>query len=208
MTLIIPSIIAKNQKELDARLKKVSPFWKLVQLDIMDGTLVKSTSLDFNFRLEKGIRYEAHLMIKNPSDWIIEDPGNVESIIFPLESPGNPLEVIKMIKRMKKKVGIAIHPTTPVSALTPYLSLIDKAVIMTVNPGRYGARFLPKTLQKVIQARKISKTLTLQTDGGMNPQTIPLALKAGADEIVVGSYIQQSINTRQAADELQSLIRK
>jgi len=113
---IVPSIIGSSQKEMDQMIKKVSPYVSLVQLDIMDGKFVKNKSLWFDFKLkDRRIKYEAHLMVKEPERWMQRYGSRVNSIIFPYESVREEKKVfdlIKKIKTKKKKAGIAINPET------------------------------------------------------------------------------------------------
>lgn len=190
---IIPSLIAKSQKELNKRFKKVKDISKNFQLDIMDGKFVKNKSLNFNFKIPKGKnKYEAHLMIKNPEKWISKNAKKVNIIIFHVESTKNPDKLISFIKSKRKKVGVAINPKTPLSKITRFLSRVELVLIMTVNPGKYGSKFLPETLKKVKQLRKLKPKLSIEVDGGINNKTISRTKVAGANRFVVGSYLQES----------------
>ena len=168
--IVIPSIIAKNQNELNDRISKVDS--SVYQLDIMDGKFVKNKSLMFDFNIPKNKKYEAHLMILNPKLWVEKNSEKVDSIIFHFETTRNPEELIKLIKSKKKKVGIAIKPWTPVKKIEPFLEKINLVLVMTVNPGKYGSKFLPKTLDKIKELRKLKPKLNIEVDGGINDKTI------------------------------------
>lgn len=202
---IIPAIIAKSQKELDERIKKVSS--NIYQLDIMDGKFVKNKSLMFNFSLLKGKKYEAHLMIKNPESWILKNWKKIDMIIFHLESTKNPEVLIKIIKSKKRRVGIAINPNTSFEKLEPYINKIDMVLIMTVNPGKYGSKFLPKTIEKIKKLRKLKPKLNIEVDGGIDIKTIKLVNKMGVNRFVVGSYLQKSEDPKKAIDALRKIIK-
>lgn len=202
---IIPSIIASNQQELDARLKKVTGVTGFVQLDVMDGKFVPSKSLMFDFCLPKRIRCEAHLMIKNPEIWAFNHLNCVDCFIFHFESVKEPRKFIEFCRRHGKKVGIAIRPETELKKIYNYLGDIDKLVILTVRPGRYGAKFLPDNLMKVVQLRKKSR-IDIEIDGGVNLETIELCKQAGANQFVVGSYLQKARNVKLAFRNLKKLI--
>jgi len=113
---IVPSLIAKTQKELDKRFNKVKKHFKTFHLDIMDGKFVRNKSLLFNFSLpKKGLKYEAHLMMKNPKKWIKENYKKSNLIIFHIKSCKNDKEIkelIKLIKSKRRKVGISLNPET------------------------------------------------------------------------------------------------
>lgn len=189
--IIVGSIIAKSQRELNKRIKKVNSI-KFLQLDIMDGKFVKSKSFDFNFKLPKSHKYEAQLMIKNPERWIEKNWEKISTIIFHIESTKNPEKIIKLIKSKKRKIGIAISPKTNVNKIKPHLSNVNMVLIMTVTPGYYGSKFLHDALKKVKEIRKLSKKINIEVDGGISDKTIGYARKAGANMFVVGSYLQNS----------------
>lgn len=199
---IIPSIIAKSQTELDRRISKVKNDFSLLQLDVMDGKFVKNKSFDFDFELPKGLKYEAQLMVKDPASWIEEHGRKVDTIIFHVESVGDIGEVIKLIRAKKKRVGIAIKPRTRVEMIKRYLKLVDMVLVMSVNPGSYGGRFLPSTLKKVVLLRNMEPDLNIEVDGGIRDVTISLANLSGANMFVVGSYLQKSKNIKRALDFL------
>ena len=194
-TAIIPSLIATNQKDLDKRFEKVKSYSKVFQLDIMDGKFVKNKSLMFNFKLSKVKKYEAHLMVENPKSWISKNWKKTDLIIFHIESlksNSEVREIIKLIKSKRKKVGIAINPMIRVKKIIPYINSINMILVMTVIPGRYGSKFLPNTLKKVKEIRKLKPKLNIGVDGGISETTIYQARRAGATSFIVGSYLQNS----------------
>ena len=198
---IIPSLIAKNQKEFDKRYKKVSKLSKTFHLDVMDGKFVKTHSLDFDLELPR-ISYDTHLMIKNPEEWIEDNYQFTKTIIFHLTAVKDPKKIIKLIKSKKKKVGISINPEVSISKLKPYLKDINKVLVMTVHPGKYGARFLPKDIKKIQEIKKINKKVKIGVDGGINNKTIKKASDAGADFFIVGSYLQKAKSPKEALKKL------
>ncbi len=204
--MIIPAIIARRQKELDEHLSKVEGYSELVQLDIMDKTFAPNNSLDFDFDVSgKNSRFEAHLMITDPMGWIEKNWWKVDTIIVHFESCEKPEDIIKFVKNKGKKIGFAIIPETAVHNVKPYLDDIDQLLIMTVNPGFYGSEFLPETLSKISEARKIKPNLDIEVDGGVTPDTIKLVNDAGANMFVSGSYILKS-DVKEAIDSLKKLI--
>ena len=192
--MVVPSIIANSQKELNGRMKKVDS--GIFQLDIMDGKFVKNKSLMFDFKLPKDKKYEAHLMIENPKKWIEKNWKKTNAIIFHLESTKNPDKIIGLIKNKNRKVGIAINPKTSIDKIKIHLNEVDLVLIMTVNPGKYGSKFIAKALDKIRQIKKINPKMEIEVDGGINDKTIIKAKKAGANRFVVGSFIQESWNPK------------
>lgn len=205
MKKIIPSLIATSQKELDLRFNKVKKHFKIFHLDIMDGKFVKNKSLMFPWVLPKRKKYIAHLMVKNPKKWIKESHKKSNLIIFHIESIKSKAEIketIKLIKSKRKKAGIAINPKTKVKKIIPYLNIIDMVLVLTVNPGKYGSKFLPNTLKKVKEIKKLKPKLDIELDGGINEKTIGLAYNSGANSFVSGSYLQKSKDVRKAIGKL------
>jgi len=210
--IIVPSLIAKSQKELNKRFNKVKNYSEIFHLDVMDGKFVKNKSLFFDFVLpKKRFKYEAHLMINNPEGWIKENWKKSDLIIFHIESlksEAKVKEIIKLIRSKRKKVGIAINPKTKVKKIIPYLNLIDMILVMTVNPGKYGSKFLQNTLKKVKEIRKLKPKLDIEVDGGINNQTISKAVRVGATSFVSGTYIQKSRNIKKDIGKLKNEILK
>ncbi|MBI2041996.1 MAG: ribulose-phosphate 3-epimerase [Candidatus Nealsonbacteria bacterium] len=210
---IIPAIIAESQEELSEKINRVKSHAKLIQLDVMDGIFVPNKSIDFDFDLPKtGCKFEAHLMLKNPDKWVKNNWEKVSTILIPIESCKNPEELVVFLKNhstrlMARKVGFALNPETPLARIKDYLDEIDQVLIMTVSPGFYGSKFLPETLEKVRQLRKLKPDLNIEVDGGITPETIKMALEAGANLFVSGSYIFNSQNPQEAIRILSNLIR-
>lgn len=202
---VIPAIIAKNQRELDERIRKIES--DVYQLDIMDGKFVRNKSIMFNFQIPPKIKYEAHLMIHEPKRWINRNYEKINTIIFHLESCKNPREVVKLIKGKGKKAGVAINPKTSVKEVLPLLEEVDMVLIMTVIPGRYGSKFIPRMLNKVRELRKLKPELDIEVDGGIDDKTIPKTLNAGANRFVVGSFLQNSENPKKAFSELKKKVK-
>ena len=206
MKQIIPSLIANSQKELELQFNKVKKHFKTFHLDIMDGKFVKNKSLLFDFVLPKRkYKYEVHLMVKNPKKWIEENSKKSNLIIFHIESVKSEKEaraIIKLIKSKKKKVGIAINPKTNANKIIPYLKIIDRILIMTVNPGKYGAKFIPNTLKKVKEIKKINSKINIELDGGINEKSIFQAKNSGANYFSIGSYLQKSKDMKKSIESL------
>jgi len=133
---------------------------------------------------------DCHLMIEHPEKWIkdFKDAG-ANQITFHLEATENPVKVIEAIKEAGLLAAIAIKPKTPVEKLIPYLDFVNMVLIMTVEPGFGGQSFMADMMPKVEYLRKLKPSLNIQVDGGIGPDTIDKAAKAGANIIVSGSAI-------------------
>jgi len=196
--LIIPSVIAKTQEELDSVFSKVQDIAGLFQLDVMDGRFVPNHSLDFDFILPREeYKYEAQLMVENPEEWIEKNGEKVETIIAQIESVKNPESFIEFVKNRQKRVAFALKPETDVVQIQDYLARIDQVLVMTVHPGYYGGEFLPPTLDKVKRLRELMPELDIEVDGGIQPHTIDKAKEAGANLFVCGSYLITAENNEE-----------
>lgn len=204
---IIPAIIAKTQQELQDKINDVKDFVEIIQLDFMDGEFVANKSIDFDFKIPKSkCNYEAHLMIKNPKQWIINNYSKVDTILIHFESCKNPAEIITLVKNKNKKVGLVLNPETPVRLIIEFLNDLDQVLVMTVNPGFYGSPFLPNMLDKITLLRANKPDLDIEVDGGITNETIGLADKAGANLFVSGSYILKAENIKSAVENLKKLV--
>ncbi|MFC1741118.1 ribulose-phosphate 3-epimerase [Nanoarchaeota archaeon] len=204
---IVPSLIAASQEELDKLMDNVKDATDLFQLDIMDGVFVKNHSLDFDFRLPEA-NYEAHLMVSNPKNWIELKADKADTILAHIEACNDPAEIIEMVRQKGRRVGFALNPETPVELIRPYLDRIDQVLVMTVNPGTYGAEFLPETLDKVRELRKLAPGIDIEVDGSINKDTIKLAADAGANLFVSGSFIIKADDPKSAIAELKKEVER
>ena len=204
---IIPAIIAKSQSELEERIAKVKDYVELIQLDFMDGKFVPSNSIDFDFNLPKtNCKFEAHLMINNPEDWIEKNYMKVDTILVHFESCNNPQKVIDLVKSKNKQMGFVLNPETPISEIEEYIDSLNQVLIMTVNPGFYGSPFLPEMLDKISELRSKAPDIDIEVDGGVTDKTIGLVNSAGANMFVSGSYIVKSDDVKSAIDSLKNIM--
>ncbi len=199
--IVIPSLIAKSQEELDKRINYVKDFASVFQLDIMDGVFVPNRSLDFDFKLPETGRFEAHLMIKTPEPWVASYLEKVDTVLIHFECCKEITSILEFI-REKRRAGIAINPETRLADIEEYLDAIDQVLIMTVNPGFYGSPFIPEMLAKVRELRVMKPQLDIEVDGGMNLETIKLANEAGANKFVSGSYLQNAENVEKVYKDI------
>jgi len=170
----------------------------LIHIDVMDGHFVPN--LTFGPPVIKKIRkcsklpFDVHLMIAPVEKYIknYADAGADIITIHP-EATDNLLKSIEVIRSCNKKVGISLNPKTPVDTLDEVLEKIDLILIMSVNPGFAGQKFMPEVLEKVKYFRKkiINEKLNIdiEIDGGIDFETAPLAIKAGANILVSGTTI-------------------
>ena len=188
--------------ELDEILNRLKGKVDRVQLDIMDGRFVPTRSLDWDLELPEDFVYEVHTMVTDPLDVLRKLAGRAQIALLHYESGVDPLCTVKELKSLGFKVYLALNPDTPTDVIEPYLDELDGVLVMTVYPGRYGAPFIPKTLDKVRRIRSLRRLMDIEVDGAMNPENITLASAAGANLFVSGSYILKSVNPSDAIKRL------
>lgn len=191
---ISPSIIAQNQKQFNKIYSKIKGA-ETIHLDIMDGKFVKAKSLWFEVFLPKH-NYSAHLMTIYP-DLVMEKFSYAIKIFIVHAETINAEKIINLARRLNVKIYFALTPKTPVSKIKKYLHKIDGVLVMTVVPGKYGAKFIPKMADKIKQLKKL-KVRNIMVDGSVNDKTIGLLKKAGANQFTVGSFIQKQRNLKKA----------
>ncbi|MFH2112688.1 MAG: ribulose-phosphate 3-epimerase [Candidatus Bathyarchaeota archaeon] len=200
---IIPAVIASNQDEFDASLRKVMSFAPIIQLDVMDGVFVPSRSLDFDLRLPEGPHYQAHLMVADVQRYVKRFRSSAGTLIIHAESLRDVEADVEKLKTHGVSLFLALNPETPVERIEPVIGRLDGVMVMTVNPGKYGSRFLPECLDKVEELKALRRSLTVEVDGGMVPETVRLARRKGVDLFTSGSYIMKSPDPLGAYRELE-----
>ena len=169
-----------------------------LHLDVMDGHFVPN--LTFGPMLVKAVRaaskkpFDAHLMISRPTQYAPRfAEAGADLISFHLECDEAPADVIACLKGLGRRVGLAIKPKTPVAEIRGLLKGVDFAVVMSVEPGFGGQKFMADMLPKVAELKKLRVDLGLdyliEIDGGIDEHTAPLALEAGVDVMVAGSAV-------------------
>ena len=206
---VIPTILVKTKKELEHKIKIVMRHVDTVQIDVMDGVFVPNTTwakVDIIKRLKFPIEFEVHLMVKDPEATIESwaDAG-AKRIIFHIEATRVPEECIKIIKRFKREVGIAINPKTPISRIEKFLSKIDYVLVMGVDPGFSGQKFQPIILNKIKKTRKLAPNIKIGVDGGVNQKNAKEIVGAGADLLCTASAIFKKNNIRKAIEDLEKI---
>jgi len=200
---IIPAVIASDQDELDASLRKVMGFAPIIQLDVMDGVFVPSRSLDFDLRLPEGPHYQVHLMVADVQRHVKRFRSSGGTMIIHAESLRDVEAEVGRLRTPGVCLFLAINPETLVERITPVIGGLDGVMVMTVNPGKYGSRFLPECLDKVEELKALRSSLTVEVDGGMVPETVRLARRRGVDLFTSGSYIMKSPDPLRAYRELE-----
>jgi ribulose-phosphate 3-epimerase len=199
MIEIVPSILSADFTRLGEQVREVDAAGaRRIQIDVMDGHFVPN--LTMGPLVVEAVRditnsvLEVHLMIDNPQDYIktFADAG-ADVIIVHHEVCPHLHGVLKQIKEAGKQTGVALTPSTPVFMLQDMLPFIDLLLVMTINPGFGGQKFIPETLPKIVEARRMINerglNIDIEVDGGVNANTIPLMVRAGANLLVAGSAV-------------------
>lgn len=215
MIRICPSILNANFDDLPNEIAKIATVSDLLHLDVMDNIFVPNFT--FNFEQARQIidssplPVDVHLMIADADKEALPYADTrALSITVHLEACADPIYVLKEIRDHGKRAAIAIKPETPIESLSEILELVDMILVMTVEPGFGGQKFMVDMMPKVERARRWldQKGLTdtwLQVDGGINLETIGIARKAGADTFVAGSVVFKSEEPTEMVEMLRRL---
>ena len=201
---ISPSILSANFSKLGDEIKRLEDAGAdMVHVDVMDGHFVPNLTIGppviKTLKKNSSIPFDVHLMISPVHKYIqaYADAGADIITIHP-EATDNLQNSINKIKEFKKKVGVSLNPETKVNIITDFLHQIDLVLIMSVNPGFGGQKFMPEVLEKIkelVSIRKKEKlNFDIEIDGGINFENSKLAIEAGANILVSGTTIFKSNN--------------
>ena len=193
--IIAPSLLAADFSRLTEEVKAIeNTNAKWLHLDVMDGNFVPNISFGADIikaiRKDTNLYFDAHLMIEKP-EWYIDAIANagVQSISVHVESTNHLDRALQLIKAKGIKAGVAINPATDIAFLDNIYEKLDLILVMTVNPGFGGQKFLNQMIEKIRKVRNKFPHIDIQVDGGINDETAKLVIEAGANILVAGSYV-------------------
>lgn len=208
--IVSPSILSCDFANLESeinKLEKNGADW--IHVDVMDGHFVPNLTIGApvvkSIRKVTSLPLDVHLMIDNPEKYI-KDFANAgaDYITFHYEAVTDKVEkTIDLIHSLGNKAGISIKPNTDVLKIVPFLNKVELVLIMTVEPGFGGQKFMSDCADKIIELKKyLTKDIIIEVDGGINDTTAIYAKNCGANALVAGNYVFSSSNIKQAIESL------
>jgi ribulose-phosphate 3-epimerase len=212
---ITPSILNANFNDLENEIKKIAGNSDLLHLDIMDNVFVPNFTFDFAAAQEiisySSLPVDSHLMVADVDNIApaYAEAGSA-SVTIHAEAADNISQTLRAIRQAGARAGLALKPATELEKYGDLIDEIDMILIMTVEPGFGGQKFMTSMMEKVSRARALigSRPIWLQVDGGISPETIEIATTAGADTFVAGSAVFNSPDPAAMVDALRSLAMK
>ena len=206
---ITPSILNADRENLASEISRISSVSDFIHLDVMDNVFVPNFTFDFDAASkiikQTQIPVDSHLMVADVDQIAIDyAQAGSASVTFHVEACRDIKATAKGIREHGARASIALKPGTGIDVYEDYLELIDMVLIMTVEPGFGGQKFMHEMMRKVTETRKLigSRPIWLQVDGGISLETIEIAREAGADTFVAGSAV---FNAEDPAEMVRSL---
>ena len=212
MKKIVPSIFSADFANLERDIKELESIGvDMFHIDVMDGNFVPNIS--FGFPIIESIRpktakvFDCHLMIANPENYVEQFcKVGCDMVSFHIEATNHADRVIQVIKNNGKKAGIVLNPQTSIESIKYLLPKLDYVLIMTVNPGFGGQKFIPEMLEKIEELAKLREeknyNFLIEVDGGINTETSRACRDKGADLLVCGSFLFGASDKEKTLGEL------
>jgi ribulose-phosphate 3-epimerase len=212
---ILPSILSADMARLSEEIERVKAGGaRIIHVDVMDGHFVPNITIGppvvRSLRRATDLLLDVHLMIENPDQYVPEFIESGADVVTVHQEACHHLDrTLSLIRTSGAEAGVSINPATPVETLANVLELVDMVLIMSVNPGFGGQKFIPYALTKLRQLGRERQErgldFRLEVDGGITPEDVADAVRAGADWIVAGSSVFHAPDPRQRVIEMQRL---
>lgn len=210
------SVLSADLLNLESEIRKLEKSGvDMIHFDVMDGIFVNNITYGLPVlksiqKLSPDMLLDVHLMITNPLKYVREfAESGADIITFHIESKSNTMRTIEELYKTNVKRAIAIKPDTPAESVFPYMKYLDMVLVMTVEPGFGGQKFMDMT-DKIKAVRNYvdenNLDIDIQVDGGIDDKTAPIVKKAGANILVSGSYLFRSENLAETADGLRKAV--
>lgn len=214
MVKIAPSILSADFSKLGEEILAVEKAGAdYIHIDVMDGHFVPNITIGplivEAIRPITKLPLDVHLMIENPDQYLEAfAKAGADYMTVHVEACRHLHRSIQMIKTLGVKAGVVLNPATPVDTIQHMIGDIDMVLLMSVNPGFGGQKFIPEVLPKISQVKQMAEakglTIEIEVDGGVNPETALMCTRAGANVLVAGSAIYNQENYAKAISQLKS----
>ncbi len=204
--IVSPSILSADFANLERDIKRVEQAgadW--LHIDVMDGHFVPNITIGVpvtaSIKRITELPLDVHLMIENPEKYVepfVNAGADILTFHYEAVLPDKVQQLIEYIKSFGIKAGMSIKPKTQVEEIAKYLSMPDMLLIMTVEPGFGGQKFMPDCAEKIKSVREIAPDIIIQVDGGINAETGKICKNFGANSLVAGNYIYKSTDISRA----------
>jgi len=212
MIQIAPSILSADFSKLGEQVRLVEDAGaEILHIDVMDGHFVPNLTFGptivKSLRAHSSMRFDVHLMIENPELFIADfAAAGADHITFHLEATCHIHRVVQLIKEHGMTAGIALNPATPLDGIKYILQDLDMVLLMTVNPGFGGQKFITNVIPKIqVLHRHLIQTQSaclIEVDGGINMETAPVVVNAGAHILVAGAAVFGQPDPKQAVEKI------
>jgi len=196
MVQIIPAVLAKSEDQYQKDITKLNNCESLrdgwVHIDFADNKFVQNQTIEpeVTQKFPTSLRKEAHLMVAHPKQWLEKlAAAGFKRVIFHIECEDDIGKVIDYIKSQGLEVGLALKNDTPVEKIEPFVSKINIVLLMSIVPGFQGQPFIPKALEKIKELKSLAWQVGIGVDGSVKNTNIREIINAGADFVIVGSYL-------------------